>query len=452
MLAVPIHWRDKPVGVLQAMHRNEAAFNEEDLRLLEATAAWTAIAIGNARQYEQLQRRLRESDAMAAISTALTETLDLNELLQIIVSEAQEIIHNADWTIIHLLHPKTKQLELAISTGLEVDPQAYRINFGEGIVGSVMAHGGVSNVADVQADSRRLPIDLSTQARALLVVPVESRQRRIGTLSVQCATPNIFTADDERLLTILGVQAGMAIENARLYEAQREARERAERQRRRMRHMAQRVVEAQEEERKRIARELHDESGQSLTSLKISLDMIRSQIPAEMPELRENLDDVLSLADKLISNMRLLSHNLRPPGLDAYGINAALEGLCHDFKAYTALSITYTGIELPGLAPLPSLSLYRFAQEAMTNVVKHAQATAIQVTLTQNSDMITLTVGDNGRGFTPPDLDENVPSQGAGLVGMVERLEMVNGHLHIESIPEQGSQLTAVVPYTREER
>jgi GAF domain-containing protein len=165
--------------------------------------------------------------------------------LQLIVNIAQEIIANADWTTIHLLQPNTNKLDLAASAGLDLSGDTYYINLGEGIAGRVMAEGGVINVADVKTDLRQLPIDLSLNAGSLLVAPVETPLKRIGTISVQCVTPATFTADDERLLTILGVQAGMAIENARLYSAQRRAREWAEKQRERMRHMARRVIKAQ---------------------------------------------------------------------------------------------------------------------------------------------------------------------------------------------------------------
>ena len=451
MLAVPIRWRDKAVGVMEATHQNAAAFNEDFLRLLETVAAWTAIAIANARQYTQLQRRLNESDALVAISQALTETLELDKLLQIIVTHAQKIVTNADWAVIHLLQSKTNQLELVAKAGLELDLDDYQIEVGKGIAGYVMEKGGIVNVANVQNDPRCLPVDLRINARSLLVAPVESRLQRIGTISVQCATPATFTTDDERLLTVLGVQIGMAIENARLFAAQRRAREKAERQRERMRHMARRVVEAQEVERARIARELHDESGQSLTSLKISLDLIRTALPESLSDIRQSLADVLELTDKTMSNLRLLSHNLRPPGLDVYGLNAALAGLCQDFETHTHLKIAYSGIDLPELAELTALSLYRFTQEAITNAAKHADATEVQVTLTKDSDMITLQVADNGCGFLPPELDEEIPLNGAGLVGMVERLEMVNGRMKIESSSEQGSVLTAVVPYVEAE-
>jgi PAS domain S-box-containing protein len=450
LIAVPLLLHEETLGVLEGAHPEANAFNEADLRLLEIAAVWTAIAIGNARQYKKLQRRLSESDAISAINQAITGTLEISEILKLIASHVQNIVPNADWTTIHLLNPKSNQLELAVSTGLEVNADAYVINLGEGIAGYVMENGGIVNVADVQNDPRRLPIDLRTNARSLLVVPLESRRARIGTISVHCATPSIFTQDDERLLTNVGVQVGMVIENARLYRVQRQARKAAEKRRERMRDMAQHVVEAQEKERARIARELHDESGQSLTSLKISLDMIRAQLPNDMVAIKESLQNVLDLTDKTMNNLRLLSHNLRPPGLDAYGLNAALEGLCHDFETHTPVKVSYTGVDIPDLAALPALSLYRFAQESLTNIAKHAKATEVQVNLEQDSDHILLEVKDNGKGFVPPDLDALIPADGAGLLGMNERLEMVDGRLLIESTLGKGSLLTAFVPYTRE--
>ncbi|MBK7894153.1 MAG: GAF domain-containing protein [Anaerolineaceae bacterium] len=446
MALVPILLSQETLGVLEAAHPHPDAFDAQDLRLLEIATAWTAIAIGNARQYAQLQRRLSESSAIADVSNAMTETLELESLLQLIVERTYHIVPHAEWSTIHLYQAQGNLLELAASAGRDVDPAAYTIKLGEGITGHVMAEGGLVNVPDVQVDPRRLAINRTMNVRAMLVVPVESRRRRIGTISVQSTTPAIFTADDERLLTVLGVQAGIALENARLYRSQQRARRLAEQQRHRMQQLARRVVEAQESERQRIARELHDESGQALTSLKISLDMIRATVPAELESVRQGLQDVLDLTDRTMSNLRLLSHNLRPPGLDSYGLNAALEGLCHDFSLHAPLKVTYAGQDLPGLKELPALSLYRFAQEALTNAAKHAEASAIEVTLACDSDMISLTVQDNGQGFLPPDLDNTVPADGAGLVGIVERLEMVDGRLTIHTAPGQGATLVATIP------
>ncbi|MFN2139057.1 MAG: GAF domain-containing protein [Candidatus Promineifilaceae bacterium] len=450
MLAVPVIAHQESIGVLEATHVDPAAFDTDDLRLLESAAVWTAIAVNNARQYENLQRRLGELDAIVAIDNAMIEALELDPVLQLIASHVQNIIAQAEWTTIHLLDPDANKLVLVASAGLDVSPDEYSLNVGEGVAGEVMADGKALNVADVQHDPRRLPIDLSIDAHSLLVAPVESRHRRLGTITVQCARPNTFTVEDERLLKMLGVQAGIAIDNSRMYESQLRARRRAELQSHRIRDMARRVVRAQEEERARISRELHDEAGQSLTSLAISLELIRSRLPDELSELNEDLQEVIDMTDGTLRNLRLLSHNLRPPGLDAYGLHAALEGLCQDVANHTSLQINYRGQDLPDLAPLAALSLYRFTQEALTNVAKHARAGEVWVTLWQDGHDVFIEVRDNGDGFSVPDLEYGLPGQGTGLAGMWERVEMVDGRLEIDSEPGKGTCLLAAVPYRSE--
>jgi signal transduction histidine kinase len=246
---------------------------------------------------------------------------------------------------------------------------------------------------------------------------------------------------------ILGVQAGMAIENARLYESEQRARHLAERRREGMRRLARQVVMAQENERQNIARELHDETGQALTSFKISLGLIRSSLPTEMQSVREELTALIELADSTMGNLRLLAHNLRPPGLDTFGLDVSLAGLCQDFSGFTKIPVQYQGTSLPELALLTSLSLYRFVQEALTNAAKHARATQIEVQLSCDAENVLVSVADNGEGFNPPsDLESAEDLRGAGLRGMYERLNMVSGHLDIHSAPGQGTRLIALVP------
>lgn len=174
----------------------------------------------------------------------------------------------------------------------------------------------------------------------------------------------------------------MAIENAHLFDSQRRARAVAETQRERLRVMANRIVATQEEERLRISRELHDEAGQALTSLKISLDLIRGGLP-EQASLRDRLADLASLTGETMETLRTLAHDLRPPGLDTFGLNVALEGLCNDFSVRTSLPVTYSGQDLPNLPTSMTLTLYRLAQEALTNIAKHAGATTVWVELSK---------------------------------------------------------------------
>jgi signal transduction histidine kinase len=446
IMATPLCVHDDCLGVLVAAHSDEDAFDDDDLILLETAALWTAIAIGNARQYQALHRRLDETKVIVAISNAMVGAVELDQVLQLITESVMETMTHADWTAIHLLGSDGERLELVASAGLLIGQGDYTIAPGEGIAQRVIATGETVNIADVQADPDRLPIDLNTQARSLLVSLVESRQRRLGTISVQCAIPNSFTSEDESLLKVLGIQAGIAIDSARLYAAQRQARLRAEQQSNRIRQMARRVVQAQEEERARISRELHDEAGQSLTALQIGIELAQTQLPDELRETKSSLEELVQLAHDTQTNLRHLSHNLRPPGLDAYGLDAALRGLCEDFARHTGLKVCYEGQEVPDLQPLPALSLYRFAQEALTNVAKHANASSVQVVLEPGSETIILWVEDDGHGFDPPDWEASVLPQGSGLIGMLERLEMVDGYLDISSVEGEGTRLTAVVP------
>ncbi|MBI5290361.1 MAG: GAF domain-containing protein [Chloroflexi bacterium] len=219
LLAVPLVLGSEVIGVIEAVHSLPQAFTGDDLSLLEAAANWAVLAIGNAREHKRTQRQLQESEVIAAISRALNETLDLQYILQLIVDAARYIIPKVDRAVIHLQDENALVLRAAaVATLVEVDRTDFVMRPGEGIAGQVMAEGAVINVADTRADPRYLPLSAGPQLRSLLVAPVESGARRLGTLSITSAAPHAFSSDDERLLVTLGVQTGLAIENARLFE------------------------------------------------------------------------------------------------------------------------------------------------------------------------------------------------------------------------------------------
>lgn len=447
IIAVPVRWQDQLLGVLEAVHTRADAFSLDDVEALQAVATWTAIAIGKVNQHAALERRLRENEAVAAASRTLSETLEPESILELIVRTAHQLVPRTEWTVIHLIRGRPERLYPAAWAGISGDVDAYILEGGEGIAGQVFLSGLVSNVADVQTDSHASRFAHSVGVRSLLVAPIQSRNRPLGTISVQCGEPSAFTRDDERLLTILAVQAGLAIENAQLFDSQRRARAVAELQRERLRELTRQIVTAQEEERLRISRELHDEAGQALTSLKISLDLIRASLPAEQNDLRQRLAGVAELADSTMETLRTLAHDLRPPGLDAFGLNVALEGLCHDFSTRTNLPVDYRGVELLDLPTTVSLSMYRFVQEALTNVVKHAEAQHASVVLKHADGHLSLSVVDDGHGFVFEPDAPNVRRQGGiGLISMFERAELLGGTLTVETEPDRGTRLTARIP------
>jgi signal transduction histidine kinase len=201
-----------------------------------------------------------------------------------------------------------------------------------------------------------------------------------------------------------------------------------------------RVVDAQEQERRRLARELHDETGQALTSILLGLKALEETLATESAraataELRERV--VATLQD-----VRGLAVELRPSALDDFGLAAALERLTTAFADQTGIAVDFEASF--GDARLPSdveTALYRIVQESLTNVVKHAQARRVSILLTRTSASVKAVVEDDGRG-----IGDDSTGGGFGLVGMRERLSLLGGRLEIESAPGSGTTIAAEVP------
>jgi PAS domain S-box-containing protein len=214
----------------------------------------------------------------------------------------------------------------------------------------------------------------------------------------------------------------------------------------RLRSLTQDIVSTQEEERRRVSRELHDEAGQALTALKLSLQMMQDELPSGWATYRQHLGDAVVLTDRTLEHIRMLAQDLRPPALESAGLDPTLEGLCCEFAHRTQIQINYSGTELPNLGPA-TICLYRFLQEALTNAARHGHATEIQVRLGTDAELVCLSVEDNGQGFDIPKVlsDQRNPKS-MGLIGMQERITMVGGRLEIYSNPGCGTRLIAHVP------
>jgi signal transduction histidine kinase/DNA-binding response OmpR family regulator len=225
LMAVPVLLGGQVVGVMEAVHSEPNAFDQGDLNLLETTAAWTAIALGNARQHKALQRQLQESQALASISQALNETLELDRILDLIANSARQIIPQVERAVIHLFDEDQQVLKpIAISSEFNMGEQYLSMRAGIGVAGLVLDQGITLNIGDTEQDERFVPQEGrgSGYLRSLLVAPVQSGDHRLGTISVSSAIPYAFSRADDRLLTILGVQAALAIEGARIFEETRQ--------------------------------------------------------------------------------------------------------------------------------------------------------------------------------------------------------------------------------------
>ncbi len=211
-----------------------------------------------------------------------------------------------------------------------------------------------------------------------------------------------------------------------------------------LRQLAQQVVFAQEEERQRVSRELHDEAGQALITLKYSLDAIINELPENLLPISRRLSEAITRIDQTSEHIRRLSHSLRPPALDIAGIDLSLKDFCREFSEQTKIPVQYRGEDMPRLPDAVGISLYRFVQEAFANILKHAHASKVRVELHNRKKMIVLSVADNGRGMSEGQVAR---SSGIGLVGIKERLGLLGGRLKIHSKPERGTCITAYVPW-----
>ena len=209
-----------------------------------------------------------------------------------------------------------------------------------------------------------------------------------------------------------------------------------------LRNLAARLLAVREEERTRIAREIHDELGQSLTAVKMDIAWLAGRLPAGNSPMHKRIEATMQLADDLIKSVRRISTELRPGILDL-GLVAAVEWQAQDFQTRTGIPCTLQLLEQGEIAPDVSTALFRIVQETSTNVARHAGATRIKVILEMEGEMLVLRIEDNGAGFNTAD---PTLSKSLGLLGMRERMAMLGGRLDIASVLGEGTTVTARIP------
>ena len=220
-------------------------------------------------------------------------------------------------------------------------------------------------------------------------------------------------------------------------------------QRENIRRMAERVVAAQEEERQRISRELHDDLGQALTTHLITLRNLQHDLSLPRQNLFERLQSLYNQSYEIFVKIRSIARDLRPPVLDALGLRVAMQTYCTEFTRRTHLPVIFEAEDsLPELPDAHNITLYRTLQEALTNVIKHANASQVWVDLSMDDDQVTLTIQDNGIGFG----EEKSGANGIGLAGLRERITIAGGTLSVSSTPKRGTILSAQFPWQSDVR
>jgi len=427
-LGAPILLRGVAFGNLYLSEkRNGGDFTEDDEDLIRLLAAQAAVAIENARLYESSTRWLRQLESLNEIGNALAAQLELEPLLAMVATRLRELV-SARLVLIAL--PDTEDaLRVAAADGDIASTQVgTRLELHGSKVGRVLERGRSERVDSVLDDPE---VDQRT-ARELgittaLYVPLIVHGEAIGVVAAhdKLGDDGHFDDDDLRLSESLAARAAIAVDLSE----------------RVTRDGMRKVVEAQELERTRLARELHDETGQALTSILLGLKSLEQALDSD--EGREGVASLRDLVVSTLQDVRRLAVELRPSALDDFGLAPALERLVDTYGRQAAVPV-HLEIRL-GDERLPAeveTTLYRMVQEALTNVAKHADATSISILLTRTAASVRLVVEDDGAGFEPGGARDG----GLGLPGMRERVALLDGRLRIESAHGKGTTLVAEVP------
>ncbi len=216
----------------------------------------------------------------------------------------------------------------------------------------------------------------------------------------------------------------------------------------RLRELSSHLMESQERERRRISRELHDELGQALTVLKLKLGAMARRLPEDHLELKEDCEGLRQYVDQIIGSVRRLSHDLTPSIVEDLGLSAALGRLAGDLTEHIDIEAKIDVGEVDHLFSLEErINIYRIFQEALTNVVKHAQASRVDILVKELKDTVTLSVEDDGKGFEVEEIKgKNLSQRGLGLTGMEERIKLLGGKMEIWSEKDKGTRLIFSVP------
>ena len=384
---------------------------------------------------ETAAERLR---AIQTITDAALGYLALDDSLRELLGRTRTVLAG-DSAAILLLTDDNRHLTFRTAQGLEAGtaPQGM-IPLESSIVGKIAEQRKPLIVEDLTQIEGVIPV-LRKNVRSLIGAPLLSQEEVIGVVFVGTFSRCRFSEEDLRLLQVVADRAATVIEHARLFEQVRAGRERAQ-------LLSQQLMEAQEAERRRLARELHDEIGQALTAVKLNLQGVQRAAgdPAAMPRLEESL----AIVDRALQQVRNLSLDLRPSLLDDLGLVAALRWYV-DRVAQRAGFVAEFIAEPPGIRAPASLetTCFRVAQEALTNVVRHAGARRVRVELRTADGELHLCVRDDGAGFDVAEARQRAVRGGSlGLLGMQERVTLIRGRIEIHSAPGKGAEVHVSLP------
>ncbi len=437
-LGVPIVLGSQQLGQIYLADKLDLPeFTEQDERVIETLAAYAAVAISNARLYEELVQRSEELsqrnedlNLLNDVATALTTSLDVDEILDKTLDLVMNYL-SVEAGEIYLREDEEQELRLALHRGdfKEVFSRMDRFRLGEGFIGMVAATGKPLVSTNLSKDMhflRRAVLEAGFQCIAC--IPLLAGGKVVGVMSAATRRERCLEPRELNMLTAIGTWAGITIENARL-----------NRQSRRL---------AVLEERERIGMDLHDGIIQSIYGVGLALDYARMAL-GEDPELaRQKIEESIDTLNDTIRDIRAYILDLRPRQLHGEDLKQGLQRLVDEFQANCATRVALVGPE-NGLVDFPQENatvLFHICQESLANIAKHARAQHAEVHLWMVRDRVLLEIADDGQGF---DLRKMSVTLGHGLSNMHARARKVGGDVELNSSPGQGTNVLAWVPRRR---
>jgi signal transduction histidine kinase len=384
--------------------------------------------------------------ALSRVAAAISGLTDLEAILRVGLDTALAILDSAIGGIM-LLDEDEKTLSYRVYHGISDDyAQEMHLKLGQGVAGKVAENARSIMVEDISREPVAAHPDLISKEglKAFVSVPLMSKEKVLGVMNVASRLPRQFTEKDIHLLHATGDLLGLAIEQAKLYEELRRGRER-------YRQLARFAVMAQEDERKRLSRELHDETSQALSGLAFNLQAVIEMVDMagiQDARIKETLKKAHELAIHVGNEIHRLIVNLRPTILDSLGLIPAIRQHAESTLVPMGINITFQFDDLGRALPRDiETGLFRAAQGAIGNIQQHSKATSASISLTVNGDELVVCISDNGVGFDVSQIQGiEASGRGAGLFSIKERVKLMGGSCVIQSEPGKGTTATARIP------
>lgn len=427
LAVVPLCSKGQTLGTLFLISCEVRDFDQDEISLLISAGQQIGVAVENASLFSAEQRRAEQFQVISEVGRQITSLIDIDQVLDQVV----HLIRKAfGYEHVHIATIEDDYAVYQFGSGrLWEDPNFQfnpsRLKIGkEGITGRVASSGQTVYIRDV----RKSPVYVEMEGSRTLsevTVPIKVKGKVIGVLDAQSERVNAFDESDLVVLQSLADQTAVAIENAQLYK------------------QAQQLAVIKE--RNRLARELHDSVTQALYGITLHAEAAYRQLRADQSELaNDQLTELKNTAQEALREMRLLIFELRPSVVELQGLVPALRARLEAVEERAGMGVEFNVEGYLDLNDKTQDGLYRIAQEALNNALKHAKANHIVLNIKANLSKVYLEIIDDGVGFDP---DNAVEGGGLGLDGMIERAELMGGKLTLNSKTEAGTTIRIEVPH-----